>query len=167
MKDILYLFTDSSVNPQTKIAYGSYVYLSEKQINTNDIHSLIKNKRFIDTSSTLAELQILLFALQEKDLSEYKLVIYTDCQNIIGLNNRREGFEKSNYFSKTNKRIKNHLFYKEFFILNDKIDCTFIKIKGHKKTVLKDSIDRVFSLVDKNARLALRNEFSVENINNK
>lgn len=162
MKDILYLFTDSSVNPQTKIAYGSYLYLSDEEINVNNMPYVIKNKRFSNTSSTLAELQILLFALKEKELSSYTLIIYTDCQNIIGLNNRRSKFEQNNYYSKNNKKIKNHIFYKEFFTLCDAIDCSFVKVKGHKKTAEKSSIDLIFSLVDKNAREHLRSEFLEE-----
>ena len=46
--------------------------------------------------------------------------------------------------------------YKEFYKLIDKVDISFIKVKGHKKTSLKDEVDNIFNLVDKASRSALR-----------
>ena len=36
------------------------------------------------------------------------------------------------------------------------LDISFVKVKGHKKTILKDEIDNIFNLVDKASRNALR-----------
>jgi hypothetical protein len=38
----------------------------------------------------------------------------------------------------------------------DILDCEFIKVKGHKKTSVKDEIDEVFTLVDRATRKTLR-----------
>ena len=116
----------------------------------------IRTKRFENTSSTKLELEALLWAFGETDLANANILVYTDCQNIIGLNKRREKLEKSNYTSKTNKQIKNHELYKEFYKSMDLMQVEFIKVKGHKKKSDKDEIDKIFTLVDKASRSALR-----------
>jgi len=144
------LFTDGSVNPQKKVGFGAYLTVSNENIISD-----IEIQKFENTSSTQLELETLLWALETIEITT-ELIIYTDCQNILGLPSRREGLEKRNYFSKTGKPIKHTLLYKKFFLLTDKYPCKFIKVKGHKKASLKDEIDNLFTLVDKASRDALR-----------
>ena len=59
------LFTDSSVNPQEKIGFGSFLILEENEISFEDMKKDIKIKRFENTSSTKLELQTFLWALDE------------------------------------------------------------------------------------------------------
>ena len=101
-----YLFIDGSVNPQLKIGFGAYLLTNTDCIYSTIKKEDIKTQKFEDTSSTKLELQILLFALNNIALQEYNLTIYTDCQNILTLNSRRDTFEKNNYLTKTNKVIK-------------------------------------------------------------
>ena len=61
------LFTDSSVNPQEKIGFGSFLILEEKNISLEEMKKNIKIKRFENTSSTKLELQTFLWALNEID----------------------------------------------------------------------------------------------------
>jgi ribonuclease HI len=82
--------------------------------------------------------------------------VYTDCQNIIGLEDRRKRLETNDYKSSKGKLINNQELYKEFFEKIDKLNIIFIKVKGHKKNSLKDEIDNIFNLVDKASRNALR-----------
>ncbi len=82
--------------------------------------------------------------------------VYTDCQNIIGLQDRREKLEKNNFHSSSGKLMNNHELYKDFYEKLDDLNLTFIKVKGHKKSSLKDEIDNIFNLVDKASRKALR-----------
>ena len=149
------LFTDSSVNPQEKIGFGSFLILEEKEISFEDMKKNIKIKRFENTSSTKLELQTLLWSLEE--INENIIIeVYTDCQNIIGLQDRREKLEKNNFHSSSGKLMNNHELYKEFFKKVDELNLIFIKVKGHKKNSLKDEIDTIFNLVDKASRNALR-----------
>jgi ribonuclease HI len=150
------LFTDGSVNPQTKIGFGAYLLIQKDNISFPTSLQNIRTKKFENTSSTKLELEALLWALKEIDTKIFPLLVYTDCQNILGLGRRREIFEQNNYKSKSGKEITNHLLYKEFYIFTDLHKCEFSKIKGHKKKEFKDEIDKVFSLVDKAARNALR-----------
>lgn len=150
------LFTDSSVNPQEKIGFGSFLILEEKEISFEDMKKDIKIKRFENTSSTKLELQTFLWALDKINDKNIIIEVYTDCQNIIGLQDRREKLEKNNFYSSSGKLINNHELYKDFFEKTDESNLIFIKVKGHKKNSLKDKIDTIFNLVDKASRSALR-----------
>lgn len=149
------LFTDSSVNPQEKVGFGAYLLLKENNISFEDMKKDIKIKRFENTSSTKLELQTLLWSLEEI-MDDVIIEVYTDCQNIIGLQDRREKLEKNNFHSSAGKLMNNHDLYKEFFEKLDELNLTFIKVKGHKKNSLKDEIDTIFNLIDKASRSALR-----------
>ena len=150
------LFTDSSVNPQEKIGFGAFLFLDEKNISLEEMKKNIIIKRFQNTSSTKLELQTLLWSLKEIKNKDVIIEVYTDCQNIIGLQNRREKLEKNNFHSSSGKLMNNHELYKDFFEKTDKLNLIFIKVKGHKKNSLKDEIDTIFNLVDKASRNALR-----------
>ncbi|BAK72991.1 ribonuclease HI [Arcobacter sp. L] len=157
MKNIK-LFTDSSVNPQEKIGFGSFLIIEDENLSLENLKKTIKTKKFENTSSTKLELQTLLWALDEIKNKNSLIEIYTDCQNIINLKDRREKLEKNEYKSSQGKLINNHELYKLFFEKSDKLDLVFIKVKGHKKNSLKDEIDTIFNLVDKASRSALRNQ---------
>jgi ribonuclease HI len=149
------LFCDGSVNPQKKIGFGSY-FLYRENDTLKSGQENIKVKRFEDTSSTKLELEVLLWAMNDKELIEKNITIYTDCQNILGLINRREKLESNNYKTSTGKILKNHILYQEFYKKIDKLNCEFVKVKGHKPAKQKDLIDDLFTLVDKASRTALR-----------
>ncbi len=155
-KSELFLFTDGSVNPQSNIGYGAYLLLNESALHFPISIDDVKTKKFENTTSSKLELEALLWAISEIKLINYRIIIYTDCQNIIGLKERRVRLEKNNYLSNSKKLIKNHQLYKEFYTITDTLDCEFVKVKGHKKKDEKDSIDNIFTLVDKASRIALR-----------
>lgn len=155
-KPQIYLFTDGSVNPQSSIGFGAYLLLNKLDF-FSELEKEVKVKKFTNTSSTRLELETLLWALSDISSKNHKIVIYTDCQNIIGLKDRRDRFEKNKYITGKGKLIKNHELYKEFFKLIDNFDCEFIKVKGHKKSSTKDEVDEIFTLVDRATRNALRN----------
>ncbi|WP_321779496.1 ribonuclease HI [Sulfurimonas sp.] len=155
-KSQIYLFTDGSVNPQSAIGCGAYLLLDKLEFSFAQLEKEIKIKKFDNTSSTKLELETLLWALNDVSLKKFKIVIYTDCQNIIGLKDRRERFERNNYMTSKGVLIKNHKLYKDFFKNLDILDCEFIKVKGHKKASAKNEIDEIFTLVDRATRKALR-----------
>jgi len=151
------LFTDGSANPQKKIGFGAYLLLTDDNLeNLDDLKSNVILKRFENTSSTKLEIQTLLWALSDINIIDSTIEIYTDCQNIIGLLNRKEKLQALDYHSSSGKLLNNSELYRDFFKLLEKYDCVFIKVKGHKKNSLKNDIDEVFNIVDKAARTALR-----------
>ena len=157
------LFCDGSVNPQKKIGFGTYFIYKDTDI-LERVKDKIYTKRFENTSSTKLELEVLLWALDDSELLNKEIHIYTDCQNILGLESRREKLESNNYKNAKGKLLNNHELYKEFYEKIDKLNCTFIKVKGHKPSNQKDLIDDLFTLVDRVSRDALRYSNSFSNI---
>lgn len=159
-KPTLFLFTDASADPQTKIGYGAYLLMPEFSLEAPISKHKIKTRKFKNTTSSKLELETLLWALGKIPTRRCKIIVYTDCQNIISLKAREERIVKNNYMSKKNTLIRNHELYKKFYKITDRYDCDFIKVKGHKKTEDKDLIDIFFTLVDKASREALREKES-------
>ena len=157
MTDLI-LFTDGSVNPQTNIGYGAYLTVPEEGLSLDSVKTTVKVKRFEQTSSTKLELQTLLWALSDIQALGRRVMVYTDSQNIIGLPGRRDRFEQNDYRTKKNNRIKNYKLYQEFYKMTDQLDCKFGKVQGHKVSNQKDEIDRLFTLVDRASRNALRRD---------
>ena len=155
---VVKLFTDASVNPRSKIGYGAYLFIPPGSFSLDALKLRIKVKRFDQTSSTKLELQTVLWALDRVPHLCKKVVIYTDSQNIIGLPGRRSRLEQNNYRSKGNKLINNYKLYQAFFQVLDRCNCEFLKIQGHKVSHQKDGLDRLFTLVDRASRKALRDE---------
>jgi len=150
------LFVDSSVHAQSKSGIGAYLFISDLNTTITLLTKQIKTKQFVSSSSTILELETLIWAIDELSPWNKKFVIYTDSQNIVRLPERRERLEKQNYFTRSGKRLKNYILYQRFFSLSDKTNFEIIKVKGHKPNSHKDNIDKIFSLVDNAARKALR-----------
>ncbi len=157
MADLI-LFSDGSVNPCSHIGYGAYLAVPDQGHSLVALETRVKVKRFEQTSSTKLELQTLLWALGDIPASGRRVIAYTDSQNIIGLPGRRERFEQNDYRSKKNKRLSNYALYQQFYRMTDQLDCEFVKVRGHKVSGQKDEIDRLFTLVDRASRNALRQE---------
>ena len=156
--DELILFTDGSVNPQSKIGYGAYLAVSERGLSLDSLRTRVKVRRFEHTSSTKLELQTLLWALSDIQALGSKVIVYTDSQNIMGLQGRRDRLEQNNYHSKKNKRINDYELYQEFYRMIDLLGCELVKVRGHKVSNQKDDIDRLFTLVDRASRRALKED---------
>ncbi len=156
--DGLMLFTDGSVNTQSNIGYGAYLVVSERGLSLNSVRTSVKVRRFEHTSSTKLELQTLLWALNDIQALGRKVILYTDSQNILGLQGRREQFEQNDYRSKKNKRLSNYELYQEFYRMIDHLDCELVKVRGHQVSNQKDDISKLFTLVDRAARKALRED---------
>ena len=154
----LMLFTDGSVNAQSNIGYGAYLTVPESGLSLDSLRSRVKVKAFEHTSSTKLELQTLLWAFSEIQALGIKVIVYTDSQNIMGLQARRDRFEQTDYRSKKNRRLNNYELYQEFYRITDPLDCEFVKVRGHQVSNQKDYIDKLFALVDRASRSALRGD---------
>lgn len=153
------LFTDGSVDVSSGIGYGAYLVV-ENDYSLEEIKNQIHVRRFENTSSTRLELENLLWALQRIKSVNSKIEIYTDSQNIISLPGRRDRFEVNAYRSKNNRLLANHDLYKEFFRITETIKYELIKVEGHQPSERKNDIARLFTLVDRASRIALRREFN-------
>ena len=154
----LMLFTDGSVNTRSNIGYGAYLAVPEAGLSLDSLRSRVKVKAFEHTSSTKLELQTLLWALSDIQALGNKVIVYTDSQNIMGLRGRRDRLEQNDYRSRNNRRLKNYELYQEFYRITDQLDSEFVKVRGHRVSNQKDDIDRLFTLVDRASRSALRGD---------
>lgn len=152
----LILFTDGSVDTQSKIGFGAYLFVEKLESSIEVLKKRVKVKRFENTSSTKLELQILLWALKEISEPMQKVTVYSDSQNIIGLPGRRARFEQNDYRSKKNEHLKNYKLYREFYQITDKLNIDLVKVNGHQPSYRKDEIDKIFTIVDRASRNALR-----------
>ena len=96
----LILLTDGSVNTQSNIGYGAYLAVPERGLSLDSLRRRVKVRRFEHTSSTKLELQTLLWALSDIQAFGRKVIVYTDSQNIMGLQGRRDRFKQNDYRSK-------------------------------------------------------------------
>jgi ribonuclease HI len=156
--DELILLTDGSLNAQSNIGYGAYLAFSEPELSLDSLRTRVKVRRFEHTSSTKLELQTLLWALSDIQALGRKVIVYTDSQNITGLQGRRDRFEQNDYRSKKNIRLNNYELYQEFYRMIDQLDCELVKVRGHQVSNQKDDIERLFTLVDRASRNALRGD---------
>jgi ribonuclease HI len=156
--DELMLFTDGSVNTQSNIGYGAYLAVSERGLPLDSVRARVKVRRFEHTTSTKLELQTLLWALGDIQAFGRKVIMYTDSQNIMGLQGRRDRFEQNDYRSKKNKRLNHYELYQEFFRIIDHLDCELVQVPGHQVSNQKNDIDKLFALVDRASRKALRGD---------
>lgn len=154
MKNLL--FTDGSVHTQSKIGFGAYLFVTDEALPIETLQTKVTTKRFDNTSSTKLELQTLLWAMAEIPPTNQPLIIYTDSQNIIGLPARRQRLEQNNFRTAKNELLRNYELYQAFYHAMDKLKVELVKVKGHQRTKEKDRVARLFTLVDKAARRALR-----------
>lgn len=166
MDRALKLFTDGSVNPQLKIGYGACLAVTETDISLDLLRGSVKVMKFDNTSSTKLELQTLLWALGNIKVPGCRVIVYTDSQNIMGLLGRRKRFEQNDYSTKKNKRIDSYELYQAFYQMIDRFECSFIKVCGHGLSNQKDEIDRLFTLVDRASRSALRTDIAHQSSRN-
>ena len=161
MQDVI-LLSDGSVHDQSKIGYGAYLAVTEPGLSLEDLKMRVQVRRFTQTSSTKLELQALLWALSDIQVLGCKVIIYTDSQHIINLPGRRERLERKAYRSSKNRLLNNHELYQEFYRLTDLLDYELVKVHGHLVSKQKEDIDRLFTLVDRASRQALRAESYLE-----
>jgi ribonuclease HI len=162
------LFTDVSVNPQRKLGVGGYLLVSVSflenephDIERGEVSARLKIKRFVETSSTKLEVQTVLWALEDlqEELSGSalgSLQIYTDSQCVAGLVRRRADLINGDYLAKRSGRpLTNAPLYRAFYAAYDQLGFQLIKVPGHARACSHDTVQRIFSYVDREVRKAL------------
>lgn len=152
------LFTDGSVHTQTRHGFGASLLITseERTHPLDELKSRIEVYEFTETSSTKIELQTLLCALEALPTCCESLTVYTDSQNTLSLLDRRAVFEAQDYHSKRGHLLRNVDLYRAFFKVLDQRAFKLVKVKGHKSSQKRDTIDHLFNLVDKASRKARR-----------
>lgn len=163
------LFTDVSLNPVLKLGFGAYLVIPSsflemppERIIRPEFVEQIRLRRFDDTSSAKLEVQTILWALEDfqKAASGSRfgtLDVYSDSQCVTGLQRRRPHLEINGFSSSgTHRLLKNAHLYRKFYEFHDALGFEVVKVVGHSRSCSHDSIHRIFSFVDKEARKALK-----------
>jgi ribonuclease HI len=163
------LFTDVSLNPKLNFGVGAYLLVpafflevSPHSIERPEVTERLVFRRFECTSSTTLEVQTVLCALEGyrdglKSSESVKLQIYSDSQCVTGLLRRRPGLEAKGFLSKRARhQLKNACLYRRFYEFYDELGFEIIKVVGHTRSCSHNTVNRIFSLVDKNVRKILK-----------
>lgn len=163
------LFTDASVNSQLKRGVGGYLFLpavlleaGPDSIEKADIIGRMVLHRCTGAGSTQMEIRTIVWALEDYQNAvtgspHGQLSVYTDSQCVADLSRRRSGLENKNYISKkTNSEIMNASLYRKLYSLYDELNMNVIKVAGHSRVASHDTVHRIFSIVDREVRKALR-----------
>jgi ribonuclease HI len=162
------LFTDVSINPQRGLGIGAclpvpaaFLTMAPHDIDRGKISALLRFRMFTDTSSTELELRTALWALEifqdEFNCSAPGSVrVYTDSQCVAGLLGRRGRLEANNFLSgRTGRPLTNATLYREFYAAYDELGFEVIKVAGHSRARAHDTVQRIFSCVDRETRRSL------------
>lgn len=140
----------------------SLLAISPHSDERSKVTELLMMRRYECTSSTRLEVQTVLWALEDyqkesKEVRPGKLYVYSDSQCIAGLLRRRSAMEAKGFLSgKTNRLLKNAPLYQAFYELYDQVGFKVIKVTGHSRSCSHDTVERIFSCIDRAVRKALR-----------
>lgn len=156
-----HLFTDASAHPQSGLGVGAYLLLSSLSVTANEVKKDVVRQRFTQTSSSVLELQTLLWALTQVPKSCKPLIVYTDSQNILSLLGRREALERRGYRTQKGAEVRHRVLYHQFYQTMDQWHCQLVKVPGHRAAKASDALGDLFAVVDRSARRSLREWMSV------
>jgi len=163
------LFTDVSVNPQRRLGVGACLLLPlalldapPEELDREELAGQLRCRRFTETSSTRLELQTVLWGLelfreQQTEPERGLLRLYTDSSAIVGLPGRRDRLERGGYRSgRSGVELSNAALYRDFYAASDELGFSIVKVAGHSRAADHDSVRRLFTVVDRGARRALK-----------
>ncbi len=163
------LFTDISLDPRSRIGVAGCLLLPmgfldtlPHDIDRSELSAKLCCKRFTDTSSTKLELQAVLWGVElyrtlVPDHERCGLRLYTDSQCVSGLPARRERLEGSAYCAaRSGRLLANAELYAQLFAAGDELGFEIVKVAGHSRSSSHDSVQRIFSIVDRGARRTLK-----------
>ena len=157
----LALFTDGSAHPPTGVGFAAYFADRDTHRTQPPAIEEIVTKRFEATSAARLELSAFLWALAEVGDDANNATVYTDSQTIVGLLDRRERLEQTDFKSKAGRPLNNHTLYRAFYRSWDRWQFSVVKLAGHISNVSSSLPQQTFTRVDQAARRALRDELSL------
>jgi ribonuclease HI len=163
------LFTDASLNFKLSVGAGAFLIIPAElfagqsgSISAEQLAGFLRVKRFAETGSTALEIKTALWALESfrKEFTAAgagDLCLYTDSQCLAGLLRRRAALERNDFMSKrAGVALKNAALYRTFFKLYDEDGFEVIKVTGHTRSAERDTLQSVFSFLDRETRKKLR-----------
>lgn len=162
------IYCDASFSKAQKVAVAGFLILASDDAHIDsDNMPPIQSVIFEETNNIRAELRGVIFALESmiKKRTSNKntnknvcpVVLYTDCQAIANLLERRERLEASNFrVKRTQELLSNADLYKQFYRTYDLLTPTIRWVKGHNSQKRRTQINERMARVDKAVRKQLR-----------
>mgnify|MGYP003645714013 CR=1 FL=1 len=171
MTRIINIFTDAATSPQVGVAVGVTVCFDSHELLTysdSSMQSLFATlavkviyTNLESNKSTWSEIKNMMGALEDVRAhygAGHVVNIYTDCQSLCDLLEKRKEKLISNHFmTRSGKRHAHADLYQSLFAITAQFTVKTIKLKGHYSK--KDDLslhEKIFSIIDKLARERLR-----------
>jgi ribonuclease HI len=164
----LHIFSDASFSKQHQVAVAGVLFLDTASHEEEAGSPPVQTRIFKEKNNIRAELRGIIFAIERliedgdqtdgsEGAKEHLVRLYTDCQPIVRLLERRQRLESSNYIvRRTGKPLGNADLYRQFFMVYDKVQLNLCWIRGHSPKGGQDTVAKNFSRVDKETRKVLR-----------
>ncbi len=163
---MIYIYSDASFDKKSNTAVLGYVIVESEEshlkipIKPSDI-VLIKeqedNNIRAEFKAAILGLDIVYKELKKTNQLNELVTLYTDCQTISSLSDRRIKLEKNNFIASSSGKILNNAdLYKEFYNIYDQLNLEIIWLKGHDKKSNMNFIKSNFAVLDKSVRSKLR-----------
>lgn len=174
-KNTVHIYTDASYCKKTQTGVGGFVLLEssidcEPGCGDNDCN-LVHTHTFSEKNNIRCEFTALFFAIDyltqllakpennilKNHSEQIALTIFTDCQTIAGLPERRHRLVSKEFCSnKTGRPLANKDLYLAFYEMFDRFSPSIVWVKGHLAAKDRTAIHNTFHLVDKTTRQKLR-----------
>lgn len=160
------VYTDASFSSKYQLAVSGFCILNDSEAHDASITDLsqIHTVQFQEKNNIRAELRGALMALEAAEVESQAhdkalLTLYTDCQTISRLLQRRKKLESCEYRSNRKKELlANADLYKAFFLIHDRLRPTIFLVKGHSPSQNQTIPQKNLSWIDKAVRKKLRAE---------
>jgi len=157
----LHIYTDASFNNIKLMGVSGFIIFKNDEEHEVGVipSSLICTMKFPEKTNIRAELRGAILALETvavlKNIS--KINLYTDCEVIPNLLQRRKKLESTGFMSGRKKEIlSNADLYQKLFVLYDQLQPEICWVKGHTSKKNQTFIQKNFSHIDKIVRKELR-----------
>ncbi len=148
-KNEIHIFTDGSCNHIHRIGGWAAILLFD------DEEILLEGKE-LDTTHNRMELLSVIRALEhieDQNLTNYKIIIYSDSQYVVKLIERKEKLTASNFSTNKGNPVRNKELVEKILYFIDSLNPDFQKVKAHQK---KSSLRNYNRDVDKISRRIVR-----------
>lgn len=146
------VYTDASFDPKRHLAVAGFCILKNAEEKP-----LVHIHQFEEKNNIRSELRGALIALEAAETHRTAVTLYTDCQGIFNLPQRREKLESCGYKSnRKNTPLANADLYQAFFLISDRLNLKIIWVKGHSPSANQTLIQKNFRVVDQAVRKKLR-----------
>lgn len=146
------IYTDGSCNPKANIgAWAAILQIDGKRITIKGVNENTTHNRM----ELLAVIKALDY-LQQNDLENHPVIVYTDSQYVEKIKGRATKIEQQEYRTKAGKEIRNADLVGILINHIERGDITFKKVKAHQKAGEVLNLNRE---VDKIARKLVRESY--------